>query len=175
MKRILSLLLCFVLFFSLFSCGKEKTETIAITKSNYSDYLSIDVYITDLSIEDVTDTTSILPSSYSNVSFVVHIETSAKRNEYAFSDVVASYVADFGNVNLNRNLKFTAPKNIEIGYDGTSHCSFIVTGKISQNLKKEIKAPEVTTLSLLNGSSSQNSGLLGNSFKISGNVTIPVE
>ena len=45
MKKIIYLLLCITLIFSISSC--EDSGRIALTKYNYSEYINIDVYVTD--------------------------------------------------------------------------------------------------------------------------------
>ena len=153
MKRFISLLLCTVLVFSICSCDKEENKTVKLTTANYSDYLHFDVYFSDFSFVETSEKNSLLLTTDMKTSFIVHIETSSKGN-YTFEDVVINYDVTFN----TRGLNYVSPTNIEIKYNGESHCSFIVTGEMAFSVTPtQLQLPKINNYR----------------FSIRGNVTGP--
>ena len=85
MKRLISIVLCIISIFSLSACGSDRR--IALTKDNYSEYININVYISDYSF--VISKQDELTTRY-DISVVVHIETS-KKIDCEFEGVSITY------------------------------------------------------------------------------------
>ena len=85
MKRLISIVLCIISIFSLSACGSDRR--IALTKDNYSEYININIYISDYSF--VISKQDELTTRY-DISVVVHIETS-KKIDCEFEGVSITY------------------------------------------------------------------------------------
>lgn len=85
MKRLISIVLCIISIFSLSACGSDRR--IALTKDNYSEYININIYISDYSF--VISKQDELTTRY-DISVVVHIETS-KKADCTFEGVSITY------------------------------------------------------------------------------------
>lgn len=118
MKRLISIVLCIISIFSLSACGSDRR--IALTKDNYSEYININVYISDYSF--VISKQDELTTSY-DISVVVHIETS-KKIDCEFEGVSITYSP------INTTFwKYTYepfPKTT-VNIEGGSHISFVAT------------------------------------------------
>lgn len=85
MKKLISIVLCIISIFSLSACGSDRR--IALTKDNYSEYININIYISDYSF--VISKQDELTTRY-DISVVVHIETS-KKADCTFEGVSITY------------------------------------------------------------------------------------
>lgn len=118
MKRLISIVLCIISIFSLSACGRDRR--IALTKDNYSEYININVYISDYSF--VISKQDELTTSY-DISVVVHIETS-KKIDCEFEGVSIKYSP------INTTFwkyTYTSLPTTTLNLEGDSHISYVAT------------------------------------------------
>lgn len=118
MKKLVSIILCIVSILSLSSCGSNKR--IALTKDNYSEYININVYISDYSF--VISKQDELTTRY-DISVVVHIETS-KKVDCTFEGVSIKYSP------INTvfwQYTYTSLPVTTLNLEGKSHISYAAT------------------------------------------------
>ncbi|MGN0819445.1 MAG: lipoprotein [Christensenellaceae bacterium] len=118
MKRLISIVLCILSILSLSACGSDRR--IALTKDNYSEYININVYISDYSF--VISKQDELTTSY-DISVVVHIETS-KKIDCEFESVSIKYSP------INTafwQYTYTSLPKTTINLEGDSHISYVAT------------------------------------------------
>lgn len=120
-KRIGAFLLIISLLF-LVSCKSSESgseyETIKLTKENYSEYISINAYVSDFTAI-ISEQTEI--STRYNLSLVVHIETS-KKVDCEFEDVSITYSPYRAAL-----WQYSSFPSATLNLDGESHTSFVAT------------------------------------------------
>lgn len=131
MKKIISLFLCIAFMFSLSACDNTDTEyeQIALTKDNYSEYININVYVSDYSF--VVSEQTELGTRY-NISVVVHIETS-KKADCAFEGVSITY-SPFNTALWQYTYLSTSLPNTTLNLEGESHTSYAATKENSHSI-----------------------------------------
>ena len=131
MKKIIYLLLCITLIFSISSC--EDSGRIALTKYNYSEYINIDVYVTDYSfiISEETDVSTIY-----KISVVVHIETS-KKVDCTFEGVSITYSPPKIS-SWTYAYDLSSPPKATLNIEGESHTSYVATKSEARSINNSI-------------------------------------
>ncbi len=124
MKKVLSLVLAFVAMLSLLllagcsSEGKVEYDRITLTKENYSEYIAVNSYYTDLQAQSKSAASG--NASY-DIAAVGHIETS-KRGDVLFEGVSISFSMSFSVVIFNH--LGLGGCDLELDLQGKSHGSF---------------------------------------------------
>ena len=131
MKKIISLFLCIAFMFSLSACDNTDTEyeRIALTKDNYSEYININVYVSDYSF--IVSEQTELGTRY-NISVVVHIETS-KKADCTFEGVSITY-SPFNTALWQYTYLSTSLPNTTLNLEGESHASYAAIKENSHSI-----------------------------------------
>lgn len=125
MKKLVSIILCIVSILSLSACeASEETEyeRIQLTKDNYSDYININVYVSDYSF--VISKQTELTTRY-DISVVVHIETSKNAN-CTFEGVSITY-SPFNTALWQYTFLTNSCPDTTLDLEGNSHLSYAAT------------------------------------------------
>lgn len=121
MKKFISIIFCIISILSLSACtssSETEYERIQLTKDNWSDYLSINVYVDDYFFV-ITEQTG--TSRKYDISVVVHIETS-KKVDCTFDDVSISYSPLY---TPNWDYTYTSFPKTTVNLEGESHISCV--------------------------------------------------
>lgn len=120
MKKLISIILCIIFIFSLSACEIDKR--IALTKDNYSEYININVYISDYSC--VISKQDNFTTNY-DITVVVHIETS-KKIDCEFEGVSITYSPSTTSLWRYTYKVYSFP-NTTLNLEGESHISYAAT------------------------------------------------
>lgn len=127
MKRLISIVLCIISIFSLSACGSDRR--IALTKDNYSEYININIYISDYSF--VISKQDELTTRY-DISVVVHIETS-KKADCTFEGVSITY-SPFNTALWRYTYTVSSLPDATLNLEGESHTSYAATKSNSPSI-----------------------------------------
>lgn len=130
--KLLALLLVLCTLFLCNCSASPEYEKVELTKKNYDEYLSINIYISDFSLLEGSGT----GTSSKRAIATVNITTSPK-GDYRFEDVSITYLHDNSNTPWNSSVKESYTKaTANLDYLGYSHTSYakIRTVSVTQNV-----------------------------------------